>query len=118
MIYGGLLVFGMMCLWIVYKRIIRGPLGLVLWAAGKAVGSRKTASSVVGKGVLSSTTPAKVEVTTTASVETSYERVEGDDKPLWSEGFDLEDVITEYVTVTVDVDEETAVPEAGRHVEL
>lgn len=42
MIYGGLAVFGLTCLWIVYKRILRGPLGLVIWATGKAFGSGNT----------------------------------------------------------------------------
>ena len=37
MIYGGLAMFGLTCLWIVYKRILRGPLGLVMWVAGKAL---------------------------------------------------------------------------------
>ena len=39
MIYGGLAMFGLTCLWIVYKRILRGPLGLVMWVVGKALGS-------------------------------------------------------------------------------
>ena len=53
MIYGGLAMFGLTCLWIVYKRLLRGPLGLVLWVATKAVGagavvSRKGPARVVG----------------------------------------------------------------------
>ena len=38
LIYGGLAIFGLTCLWIVYKRILRGPLRFVFWAAGKALG--------------------------------------------------------------------------------
>ena len=31
MIYGGLGVVALTCVWIVYKRVLRGPLGLVVW---------------------------------------------------------------------------------------
>jgi Sec20 len=55
MIYGGLAIFGLTCLWIVYKRILRGPLGLMMWATGKVFGSGSAVSSV-GKPLSSSAT--------------------------------------------------------------
>ena len=53
MIYGGLAMFGLTCLWIVYRRLLRGPLGLLFWVVTKAVGagtvvSRKGEARVVG----------------------------------------------------------------------
>lgn len=105
MIYGGLLVFGMTCLWIIYKRILRGPLGLVIWGAGKIFGSSGAVSSVAA---WSSATAAKVEATTSAIVETRFDGSEGVGGVLWSEGLKPEgDPVTEYVTVTVEVDEES-----------
>jgi len=102
MIYGGLLVFGMTCLWIIYKRILRGPLGLVIWGAGKIFGSSGAVSSVAA---WSSATAAKVEATTSAIVETRFDGVGG---VLWSEALKPEgDPVTEYVTVTVEVDGES-----------
>jgi len=67
MIYAGLAVFGLVCMWILYKRLLRGPLGLILWGARKIVGSGKAVSpksavasstsvESIGETVLSSTT--------------------------------------------------------------
>ena len=38
MIYAGLCMFGLTCLWIIYKRLLRGPLGLIFWTFEKALG--------------------------------------------------------------------------------
>jgi protein transport protein SEC20 len=35
LIYIGLTIFGLTCLWITYKRILRGPLGLMIWVGRK-----------------------------------------------------------------------------------
>jgi hypothetical protein len=52
-IYGGLAVFGLVCLWIVYKRILRGPVGLIIWGFGKAFGQGAAVTSVSGSLVKS-----------------------------------------------------------------
>jgi hypothetical protein len=107
MIYGGLGVFGFTCFWIVYKRVLRGPVGLVIWGVGKALGSgRATGGREVGGGQTSVT----VEVPTLK--ETGF--VEGkEDEVLWREGILPEEGETETVTVISDgiVEEETPVVE-------
>jgi hypothetical protein len=45
MIYAGLAMFGLTCLWIAYKRLFRGPLGFILWTAAKLMGSGKAVST-------------------------------------------------------------------------
>jgi protein transport protein SEC20 len=97
MIYGGLAIFGLACLWIVYKRILRGPLGLVFWASTKALGlgsafARPREVAVVGK------TQVKVDRLTETGFKEDIRT-----EPLWSEGF--EDDGLETVTVTMDIDE-------------
>lgn len=115
MIYGGLAVFGLTCLWIVYKRILRGPLGLVIWGVGKVLGSGTAVSSVgkvatsnIGKNFVSA---GKSEVKMKSDLkETGFEAPDKSEA-LWSEGF--EETFTEVVTVTIEVDEPTALPEVA-----
>lgn len=38
-IYGALAVFGLVCLWIVYKRIFRFPVGMIIWGVRKCFGT-------------------------------------------------------------------------------
>jgi len=108
MIYGGLAIFGLTCLWITYKRILRGPLGLILWSLGKLVGSGKAVSTTqfASERQLMHTQTAST-VKTSALVETSFqdEHVEG----LWTEVVEPGDIVTEIVTVEVG---ETAAPAA------
>jgi Sec20 len=96
MIYVGLAIFGLACLWIVYKRVLRCPLGLVFWASTKALGlssafARPWEVVVVGN--------AKVNVN--RLTETGFQE-DITTKPLWSEGF--EDDTLESMTVTMEID--------------
>jgi hypothetical protein len=88
MIYGGLAMFGLTCLWIVYKRIVRGPLGLVMWVAGKALGS----GSVSSRSKENAASIPKSEVKTDKLMQTGFDASDKEEA-LWSEGFD--DVFTE-----------------------
>ena len=115
LIYGGLFVFGVTCVWIVYKRILRGPVGLVIWGMGKAFGSGAAVSnggrisSAVGKSPVSVPTVATVKVTNHATMESASDAVEGTHGALWSEGVEPEaDVVAEHVPVTDSMDHTTA----------
>lgn len=102
MIYGGLAIFGLTCLWIIYKRILRGPLGLIIWAGEKVLGFGPAVSSI--GHVLSSdmTTPVITPIYTNVEMKDSL--VDSDftgfytDEPGWTEA---EDIVTEVVTVTI-----------------
>jgi protein transport protein SEC20 len=60
LIYIGLAIFGLTCLWIIYKRILRRPLGLIIWAVHKAIPSGKVTSvSLRSSTSLPSTTPSE-----------------------------------------------------------
>jgi hypothetical protein len=116
-IYGGLAVFGLVCLWIVYKRILRGPVGLIIWGFGKAFGQGAAVTSV-SRGLVKSTVSSvtgtgmgRVDMKEDA-METGFEIPK--EEALWSEGFE-DDVVTEIdtVTVTVEVTEQTPLPEAA-----
>jgi len=116
-IYGGLAVFGATCSWIAYKRLLRGPLGLIIWMFTKMMSVGKGGSTAVGSG-LSSVKMSEVPTIGGISVDTRVEMgMTGDvvtetvfvapmesGEPLWSEGIEPDDVV-EYVTVTVEVDD-------------
>jgi Sec20 len=101
MIYGGLGVFALTCAWIVYKRVLRGPLGLVVWGVGKALGSGRSemagAREVEGvqvKGV-------KVTVEIPELKETGF----GEGKEheiLWREGMLPDEVVKEVSDASVE----------------
>ena len=94
-------MFGLTCLWIVYKRILRGPLGLMFWASTKALG---LTSGFAKRGQANVAVVDDVEVKTKELTETGFQEAMTTE-PLWSEGF--EDDTIETVTVTVEIDEET-----------
>ena len=47
-IYCGLAIFLLVCLWILYKRILSGPVGLIIWGFGRAFGQRSVRSESTG----------------------------------------------------------------------
>ena len=104
MIYGGLAIFGLTCLWIVYKRILRGPLGLIIWGVSKMVGSGHAMS--VSRGPIGKTTTRisaqnMPVVNTPVMEEIAFEkRMES----LWSEGVDPEKTVLEEVILTESVE--------------
>ena len=107
MIYGGLAMFGLTCLWIIYKRILRGPLGLIIWVAIKVFGTGASVSSIgkvmstnnAGKPIIAPS-PTKIVETKDSLIDTGFEALQTDEA-LWSEGFEP-DVVTEIVTVTIE----------------
>lgn len=116
-IYGGLAVFGLTCLWIVYKRILRGPLGLIIWGIGKAVGQGAVVTTVSNSAVKSKLS--NVMGTEKGSVKMTGKVMEArfempTEEALWNEDF-VDDVVTEIdtVTVTVEVADETSLPQAA-----
>jgi hypothetical protein len=97
MIYGGLAMFGLACLWTVYKRILRGPLGLVFWASTKALGLTLAFVRLREVAVVD-----KTEVNVDQLAEMGFQE-DVTTEPLWSAGF--EDDSLETVTVTMEIDE-------------
>jgi Sec20 len=97
MIYGGLAMFGLACLWIVYKRILRGPLGLVFWVSTKALGLTSALARPLEVAVVN-----KAEVNVGPLTETGFKE-DITTELLWSEG--VENDSLETVTVTMEIDE-------------
>jgi protein transport protein SEC20 len=73
LIYISLTIFGLTCLWITYKRILRGPLGLMIWVGRKAFSASGSGQPVsltkavsVTKSLTSSITQEAIEAVSTA----------------------------------------------------
>jgi hypothetical protein len=82
MIYAGLAVFGLTCLWITWKRLLRGPVGLVIWGVGKALGTGGKRGSKVLEG--SGESQIRVTAEVPALKKTGF--AEKRDEMGWSEG--------------------------------
>jgi Sec20 len=108
-IYAGMAVFGLTCLWIIYKRILRGPLGILIWIGGKAFKSGGSVSVVISaaystsqKNVISATR-AESEVMMTDHIMTAEFDLPDETEPLWSEEL-YDDALKDQEEATVEID--------------
>ena len=97
MIYGGLGLFASVCSWILYKRLLRGPLGLLFWVFWKTVGMvplGKGVSNVLHsrKEVVIPSVPEEVQSQLLS--ESNYD-VPDESTEIWTDGINHDGVVAE-----------------------
>jgi len=101
MIYGGLGLFASVCSWILYKRLLRGPLAILFWVFWKTVGLvplGKGVSNVVHstKEVVIPNVPEEVQ--TQLLSESNYD-VPDESTEIWTDGINHDGVVGEEANI-------------------